>query len=181
MVKFCFRVADFAIPFFITNTSFWVEVMAVLTAPFIIFHPYHLCSYFHEEIRFFLPVREKISAVFVIHPVEISVPTTMASFISLSVGFPTLVAVFVVLWIFCDFFYWVLHLHPLWCGSYRTLSGFCLVFRKTGNSSVSFLLFDNVGQTFFLPFLSAHYLVSLSVEGFPVFCSAYRTEWLISI
>ena len=103
MVKFCFHVADFRIPSFITNTSFGVEVLAVLTAPFIIFHPHQLCSYFHEEIRFFLPVHEKYSAVFVIHPVEISVLVAVASFISLSVGFPALVAVFVVLWVLAVF------------------------------------------------------------------------------
>jgi hypothetical protein len=41
------------------------------------------------------------------------VPTTVASFISLSVGFSTLVAVFVVLWVFCDLFYWVLPYYSL--------------------------------------------------------------------
>ena len=56
MVKFSFRVANFRVPSFITNTSFWVEVLAVRTATSIIFHPHHLHSYFYQEIRFFLPV-----------------------------------------------------------------------------------------------------------------------------
>ena len=156
-------------------------MLAVLAAPFIFFHPHHLCSYFHQEIRFFFPVQEKIWAVFVIHPVEISVPAAVAPFVFFLVDFPALVAVFVALWVFGDLFYWVLHFYHLLRELCRIPSCLCPAFRKNGNSSVSFLPFDNLGPTFFLPFFSPHLLESLPVEGFPVFGSAYCAEWLISV
>jgi len=46
---------------FAKNVPFVVEVLAVLAAPFILFHPCHLRSYFYQVIRFFFPVQEEVS------------------------------------------------------------------------------------------------------------------------
>jgi hypothetical protein len=89
------------------------EVLAVLAAPFILFHPCHLSLYFHQVIRFFFPVQEEVLAVFIIHPVEILVSTAVALFIFLPVDLSALVAVLVILGVFGDFFYWVLHFNHL--------------------------------------------------------------------
>jgi len=98
---------------FAKNVPFVVEVLAVLAAPFILFHPCHLGSYFYQVIRFFPPVQEEVLAVFVIHPVEILVSTAVALFVFLPIDFLALVAVFVVLRVFGNVFYWVLHFNYL--------------------------------------------------------------------
>ena len=91
-------------------------MLAVLSAPVILeifLHSHDLRSYSDQEIWFLLPVQEEVLAVFIIHPVEIPVSTAVALFIFLPVDFPALVAILVILGVFGDFFYGVLHLNHL--------------------------------------------------------------------